>query len=682
MKIDRTELIGLHNPVLTGIKTDSPLTVGNGELAFTADITGMQTLYEEYRTVPLCTMSQWGWHTEPVSERTYAYTLNDLVMTEYDCCGRRVKYPQKKQPGNEAVYDWLRKNPHRLNLARIGFFSTEKVISAPMISQVCQELDLYEGILDSRFSLEGVPCHVITACDHAGNDVLAFRITGKALKEKKLGVRMDFPYGSPGITGSDWSHPKRHHTQCVTREDGSLLLTRILDRDRYEILIKTTGKVEMDLPVHCLRILAEGNELEMTVSFGITQEGPGFTVMEVLEHSRQVFQKFWEEGGIIRLNRSPAEEAFELERRIILSQYLMAVNSGGSAPPQETGLTCNSWYGKMHLEMYLWHCAWLPLWHHTDIMERSLAWYKDHLLKARENASRNGYKGARWPKMTALHGVDSPSPVAPLLVWQQPHIIYMLEMAYQQNHSMEFLKRYWILVKETAEFMADFVVLNPETGCYDICAPVIPVQECHKETETKNPAFELEYWYVTLKIAAEWARRLKKEPDEKWEEISSHMARLTIKNGLYMAHENCPETFIRFHKDHPSMIGAFGLIDGGRTEPEVMKRTLEKILECWDYPTLWGWDFAMMAMTAVRLNEPELAVKILLMDTPKNHYLPNGHNMQLTRNDLPLYLPGNGSLLLAAAIMTAGYPGCIRKTPGFPEDGNWVVEYEDIEPFL
>mgnify|MGYP000028353534 FL=1 len=70
-KIDRRKLISGHNPVLTEIATDSPLTVGNGELAFTADITGMQTLYEEYQELPLCTMSQWGWHTKPVSREKY-----------------------------------------------------------------------------------------------------------------------------------------------------------------------------------------------------------------------------------------------------------------------------------------------------------------------------------------------------------------------------------------------------------------------------------------------------------------------------------------------------------------------------------------------------------------------------------------------------------------------------------
>lgn len=130
----------------------------------------------------------------------------------------------------------------------------------------------------------------------------------------------------------------------------------------------------------------------------------------IMEASRRGWKDFWEKGGIIRLNQSRDKRAWELERRIILSQYLMAANCSGSTPPQETGLTCNSWYGKMHLEMYLWHCAWLPLWNHCELLERSLKWYREHLPEAMENAARNGYQGARWPKMVAVEGVDAPSP--------------------------------------------------------------------------------------------------------------------------------------------------------------------------------------------------------------------------------------------------------------------------------
>ena len=55
-------------------------------------------------------------------------------------------------------------------------------------------------------------------------------------------------------------------------------------------------------------------------------------------------------------------------------------------------------------------------------------------------------------------------------------------------------------------------------------------------------------------------------------------------------------------------------------------------------------------MTAARLGRRKDAVDALLLDTPKNAFLANGHNAQGTRKDLPLYLPGNGSLLIAAAM--------------------------------
>src|ERR1044072_741018 len=65
--IDRKALVTRHNPVLQKFDPLSPLSVGNGEFAFTADATGLQTFSSEYeKATPLCTMSQWGWHTSPL----------------------------------------------------------------------------------------------------------------------------------------------------------------------------------------------------------------------------------------------------------------------------------------------------------------------------------------------------------------------------------------------------------------------------------------------------------------------------------------------------------------------------------------------------------------------------------------------------------------------------------------
>lgn len=704
MAIDRYALVSRHNPILEAVDVDSPLTVGNGELAFTADVTGLQTLYEEYLdTCPLCTMSQWGWHTKPVSAERCDYTLKDLVMTEFDYNGRKVVYPKNSRPGNEEIYDWLRQNPHRLDLARIGFEYEEKEISAGRLAGIRQELDLYSGILKSSFLLDGKGCEVETACDNGaegdGHDTIGIRVRSAMLREGTLSVAITFPYGSPAKSAADFDSPALHSTEVVERDGQSVLLKRTLDRDVYYVRLIFGPGVKVSVPdsasdpdkAHRVSVKAEGDTLELGVSFLKSDFKPEAEktdrtdasrakVVQILENSCYYWENFWKKGAILKLHDSPDPRAEELERRIILSMYLLAVNSCGSAPPQETGLTCNSWYGKMHLEMYFWHCAWAPLWGHTELLERSLPWYLAHMEEARENASRNGYKGCRWPKMIALDGIDSPSKVAPMLLWQQPHIIFMLELCFRENHDDAFRRKYWPLVKETADFMADIAVYDQEKDCYELVAPVIPVQECHKPEETLNPAFEVSYWRYTLGMAVRWAKELGMEYDAKWEEVGGRMASLREEDGVYLAHEKCHTTYTVHNHDHPSMLMSYGVIADERLNREIMRNTLQKVLECWSYPSLWGWDFAVMAMTAVRLGEPGQAVDILLKDTPKNNYVRSGNNRQVLRKDLPLYLPGNGSLLLAVPMMAEGYEGCGRKAPGFPED--WVVEAEGLQRYI
>ena len=66
------------------------------------------------------------------------------------------------------------------------------------------------------------------------------------------------------------------------------------------------------------------------------------------------------------------------------------------------------------------------------------------------------------------------------------------------------------------------------------------------------------------------------------------------------------------------------------------------------------------------------------MDKRTNTYLQNGHNYQDGR--LRCYLPGNGGLLTAVALMCAGWDGCQVKNPGFPQDGTWDVRWEGLPP--
>ena len=128
------------------------------------------------------------------------------------------------------------------------------------------------------------------------------------------------------------------------------------------------------------------------------------------------------------------------------------------------------------------------------------------------------------------------------------------------------------------------------------------------------------------------------------------------------------------------MLAALGVLPGDGVDRETMRRTLLKTMKEWRWEDTWGWDYPMTAMTAARLGEQKIAVDALLMQTEKNRYLPNGHNWQ--RANLPCYLPGNGGLLYAIAMMSAGWKGAPDKhAPGFPSN-QWKVSWEGLNSTL
>jgi hypothetical protein len=390
---------------------------------------------------------------------------------------------------------------------------------------------------------------------------------------------------------------------------------------------------------------------------------------------RWSWNNFWSTGGAIDLSGSTDPRAQELERRIVLSQYQTAIQCSGSMPPQETGLTCNSWFGKFHLEMHWWHAAHFPMWGRAQMLERSLPWYDEILPVARAKAQQQGYEGVRWPKMTSPSGADSPSGVGEMLIWQQPHPILYAEAVYGAHPNADTLKRYQDVVMRTAEFMASFAV--EKDGRFMLGPPVIPAQENHPARQTWNPTYELAYWKQALGIAQQWRERLKLPRIGKWDDVRKRMAAPAVRDGVYMAHENYPQTFTERNRDHPSMLYAYGMLKGEGIDRETMRRTLRKVLDGWKWEDTWGWDFPAVAMTAARLEEPELAIRALFTESPKNTWRANGHNWQ--SENLPLYLPGNGALLAAIAMMAGGWQGGPSgNAPGFPKKG-WSVRQEGLK---
>ena len=150
---------------------------------------------------------------------------------------------------------------------------------------------------------------------------------------------------------------------------------------------------------------------------------------------------------------------------------------------------------------------------------------------------------------------------------------------------------------------------------------------------------------------------------------------------LYTASEDSEDTYrdIRLTSDHMAVLGALGIFPKcPLVREDIMRNTLNWVWDNWNWGKTWGWDYPMTAMCAVRLGEPEMAVKVLLGNKRTNTYLLSGHNYQDAR--LRLYLPGNGGLLTAVALMCAGWDGCSETNPGFPKDGNWDVRWEGLQP--
>ena len=64
--IDRHALVARHEVVLKNFDANNPLSAGNGQFYFTVDATGLQTFPDALeKTIPLGTLSDWGWHTIP-----------------------------------------------------------------------------------------------------------------------------------------------------------------------------------------------------------------------------------------------------------------------------------------------------------------------------------------------------------------------------------------------------------------------------------------------------------------------------------------------------------------------------------------------------------------------------------------------------------------------------------------
>lgn len=675
-RIDRKAVVERHKIITTSTNPKSPAQAGNGELAFSVDITGLQSF------VPFNTLSHWSWHSFPIPDGLH---IEDFKGVTLDTHGRGIRYdiPNKEQP---ELSSWLERNPHCFNLGRIGFLllkSDGTRANIKDLKDTRQEVDMWNGIIYSSFTLENHSVKVKTSC-HPSSDIIGVSVESDLIKMGQLLIFLDFPYADSNeftdYIGNYYKY-SAHSTKVYLHSDNSAQINRKMDDTEYFVYVNWTNKARFlsgDTIISPHRFYlhpSRGSKFSFTFGFSPhINQIPKYTANEIIEASNKGWQEYWKSGAAIDLSQSKDPRWKELERRIILSQYLMKVNEAGSYPPQESGLVNNGWSGRFHFEMIWWHGVHYALWNRWELFERSLHIFKDFLPTSEKRAMIQGYTGARWPKCTGNIDRDWPHPIHALLIWQQPHPIYFAELDYRLHPSKETLEKWREIVFQSAEFMADFAYYEKTNDRYILGPPMYIVSENTDPENTFNPAFELGYWRFGLRTAQNWRVLSGLARNEKWDEVLKKLSPLPQEDGMYITHENIDSMWTKFTFEHPTLIGTLGMLPGDGIDTVCFRKTFEKVISTWNFNRTWGWDFPMMAMAAARIGKPETAVDMLLHNSPGFQFDEHG---LATGGPFP-YFPSNGGLLTAVAMMAAGWDSSSGDAPGFPKNDNWVVNYENF----
>ncbi|OJD28927.1 six-hairpin glycosidase-like protein [Diplodia corticola] len=655
--INRRDVVRNFNPTRNGSASsyDTPMQVGNGDFAFGADVTGLQTV------VPWNILSSWCWHNSSLPTTPGQTSPEDFTGLDWWTHGRPINYAQPN-PAEAEISQWMIANPHRVNLARIGLALNSKSIEDVDIGGPLQRLDLFNGTLHSTFSIRGSTVSVETLADPA-SDTLGVKVQSKLLRNESLSVFFDYPYPVDknkfekfvGVFNST-----SNHTTSLRNGRNSAEIEHNIDATTYFTHIRWDGGASvrrLNASAHRYFLTTQGDSLTFTATFAPRRSHSNSTYAAISASSSDWWSNYWETGAFLDLTTIPDPNATEIQRRTILSQYLLAVNEAGRDPPQESGLANNGWYGKFHMEMVYWHLVHWNLWGKQDLLDRSIGVYERFLPTSLERAAYQGYTGARWGKMSDPTGRSAPGEINSLLIWQQVHPFYFAELEYRQNPGNGTLAKWDPILTASAEWMSSYAFYNKTTGVYDLGPPMYPVSENTNPNATINSIFELSYWEFGLSIAAKWQQRQGKSVPLHWTEVADNLAPLPTANGSYVTYEGAPNMWTDpdLTSDHQGLLAINGVLPPPpNIDLAVFKATVERVYQTWNFSLSYGWDFPLLAMTALRGGDAETAIRWLLDE----NFAFDDVGMPLGGSRVPTpYFPASGGLMIVVAMLAAGWEG-------------------------
>ncbi len=394
--IDRPAVVRRHNVQWNELNGLLPL--GNGEFCVGIDGTGLQTFCGN-------SMSHWGWHSFPLPA---GCTCDDIPATGTVDRGR-ITGPMRNAAHKRALDEWIYQNPHIVNLGRLRLCRCDGgELKESDIAGLVRGLDLWSGEHTASYRLDGQSVRV-TTCVHPTLDAVAVRIESPLLASGAIGVALDFPY--PDIHQDrwvgHWGKPDAHRTSIDPLPDRHRVdILRTVDSLRYHVACQWSGQAALrsEPAGHALTLVSSNaDSLEFVCAFARDSLPEDLPTFQQARHAAaNGWERYWRSGGAIDLSASRDSRWKELERRVVLSQYLMGTQSAGTFPPAEMGLIgIDCWMGQFHMEMIWWHLAHYALWDRWDCAKGALACYRKFLPVARNLARQFDYQGASGEKWSA-----------------------------------------------------------------------------------------------------------------------------------------------------------------------------------------------------------------------------------------------------------------------------------------
>lgn len=223
----------------------------------------------------------------------------------------------------------------------MGFLFNDDETTEDELEDRSQTLDLWEGSISSSFTYKGQRVLVETWVD-PHSDTVGISVNSSLLADGTLGIFLDFPlptrnkFDAPfvGVFNATANH-------TTTLQDGSrrASIRHDLDETTYFTSVSWGDNADLSGPVndthrYLLKPANGTSSLRLSVSYSSTSDPEIPSFADLTAASSSWWESFWNSGAFIDLTSSTSPNATELQRRTILSQYLVAVNSASSNPPQ------------------------------------------------------------------------------------------------------------------------------------------------------------------------------------------------------------------------------------------------------------------------------------------------------------------------------------------------------------